>query len=156
MEGSDGMRAVVIGVGNELKADDGIGLSVAKELQKDLEGKDTLVIPADVPENYIQPIAKFRPELLVLVDTADFKGKSGEVRAIKDDEMSKVFTSTHSVPLILFIEAIKKQAPKTRTIFIGIQPKTLQFGKPMSPEVKKAGRTAADAIRKIVKGEVKV
>ena len=151
------MKTVVIGVGNELKADDGIGLSVAKQLQDEGMGdKDTMVIPAEVPENYIQPIAKFRPELLVLVDTADFQGKSGEVRAIKDEEISKVFTSTHSVPLILFIEAIKKQAPKTRTIFIGIQPKQLAFGKPMSPEVKKAGRTAADAIRKIVKGEVKV
>lgn len=151
------MRAVVIGVGNELKADDGIGLVVAKQLQDEgLADKDTMVIPADVPENYIQPIAKFRPELLVLVDTADFKGKSGEVRAIKDDEISKVFTNTHSVPLILFIEAIKKQVPKTKTIFIGIQPKQLAFGKPMSPEVKKAGRTAADAIRKMVKGEVKV
>ena len=150
------MKTVVMGVGNELKADDGIGISVAKELQKDLEGKDTLVIPADVPENYIQPIAKFKPEILVLVDTADFQGKAGEVRAIRDDEMSKVFTSTHSVPLILFIEAIKKQVPKARTVFIGIQPKTLQFGKPMSPEVKRAGRTAADAIRKIVSGEVKV
>ncbi len=150
------MKAVIIGVGNELKADDGIGLQVAKDLQNDLAGKDTLVIPAEVPENHIQPIAKFRPELLVLIDTADFKGKAGEVRAIKDDEISKVFTNTHSVPLILFLETIKKQSPKTRTIFIGIQPKQLAFGKPMSPEVKKAGRTAADAIRKIVREEVKV
>jgi len=150
------MKSVVIGVGNELKADDGIGLRVAKDLQKELAGKDTLVIPAEVPENYIQPIAKFRPELLVLVDTADFQGKAGEIRAIKDDEISKVFTNTHSVPLILLLEAIKKQVPKTRTIFIGIQPKTMDFGKPMSREVRQAGYKAADAIRKIVKEEVKI
>jgi hydrogenase 3 maturation protease len=151
------MRAVVVGVGNELKADDGIGIRVAKQLQADgLAGKDILVIPAEVPENYIQPIAKFRPELLILIDTADFQGKAGDVRAIRDDEVSKVFANTHSIPLVLFLEAIKKQAPKTRTVFIGIQPKTLQFGKPMSPEVRSAGRKAADAVRKIVTGEVKV
>ena len=150
------MRSVVIGVGNELKADDGIGLRVARELQKDLQGKDTMIIPADVPENYIQPIAKFRPELLVLVDTADFKGKSGEIRAIKDQEISKVFTNTHSVPLLLLMEAIRKQSPKTRTIFIGIQPRTTDFGKPMSREVREAGYKAMDAIKKIVKEEVKV
>jgi hydrogenase 3 maturation protease len=146
-----------MGIGNELKADDGIGLRVAKELQKDgLQNKETMIIPADVPENWIQPIAKFRPELLVLVDTADFRGKAGEIRAIKDDEISKVFTNTHSVPLILFLEAIKKQVPKTRTIFIGIQPKTMDFGKPMSREVRLAGNKAMDAIKKIVKEEVKV
>jgi len=151
------MRAVVMGVGNELKADDGIGLRVAKQLQQDgLGNKDTMIIPADVPENYIQPIAKFRPELLVLVDTADFQGKAGEIRAIRDDEISKVFTNTHSVPLILFLEAIKKQVPKTRTIFIGIQPKTMDFGKPMSREVRLAGNKAMDAIKKIVKEEVRV
>ena len=150
------MKSVVIGVGNELKADDGIGLRVAKDLQKELAGKDTLVIPAEVPENYIQPIAKFRPELLVLVDTADFQGKAGEIRAIKDDEISKVFTNTHSVPLILLLEAIRKQSPKTRTIFIGIQPRTTDFGKPMSREVRAAGYKAMDAIKKIVKEEVKV
>jgi hydrogenase maturation protease len=129
---------------------------VAKELQKELESKETMVIPAEVPENHIQPIAKFRPELLVLVDSADFRGKAGEIRAIKDDEISQVFTNTHSVPLILLLEAIRKQSPQTRTIFMGIQPKSNEFGKPMSAEVKKAGRTAADAIRKIVSGEVKV
>lgn len=151
------MKTVVVGVGNELKADDGIGLQVARQLQQDgLADKDVMVIPAEVPENYIQPIAKFRPELLVLVDSADFSGKAGEVRAIRDDEIAKVFTNTHSVPLVLFLEAIKEQSPRTRTMFIGIQPKQLAFGKPMSPEVKKAGRTAADAIMKIVKGEVKI
>ena len=150
------MKTVVIGVGNELKADDGIGLRVAKELQKELAGKETMVIPAEVPENHIQPIAKFRPELLVLVDSADFRGKAGDIRAIRDDEISKVFTNTHSVPLILLLEAIKKQVPKTRTIFIGIQPKTMDFGKPMSREVKQAGYKAMDAIKKIVKEEVKV
>jgi hydrogenase 3 maturation protease len=150
------MKAVVIGVGNELKADDGIGLRVAKELQKELAGKDTLVIPAEVPENHIQPIAKFRPDMLVLVDSADFKGKAGEIRAIRDDEISKVFTNTHSVPLILLLEAIRKQSPKTRTIFMGIQPKSTEFGRPMSREVRAAGYKAADAIKKIVREEVKV
>jgi hydrogenase 3 maturation protease len=151
------MKTVVIGVGNELKADDGIGLQVAKQLQDEgLAGKDIMVIPAEVPENHIQPIVKFRPELLVLVDSADFRGKAGEVRAIRDEEISKVFTNTHSVPLILFLEAVKERSPEMRTIFIGIQPKQLAFGKPMSPEVKKAGRAAADAIRKIVREDVKV
>jgi len=150
------MRTVIVGVGNEMKADDGIGLRVAKQLQEDgLGGKDTLVIPADVPENFIQPIAKFRPELLVLIDTADFKGKAGEVRAIRDEEISKIFTNTHSIPLVLFLEAIKKQV-KTKTIFIGIQPKQLAFGKPMSREVREGGRKAADAIKNIVSGEAKV
>jgi hydrogenase maturation protease HycI len=151
------MRAAIVGVGNELKADDGIGLRVAKSLQEDgLSGKDILIIPADVPENWIQPIIKFRPELLVLIDTADFQGKSGEIRAVKDDEISKVFTNTHSIPLVLFIEAIKERIPKARTVFIGIQPKQLAFGKPMSQEVREAGRKAADVIKKIVTGEVKV
>ena len=151
------MRCAVVGVGNELKADDGIGLRVAKQLQEDgLSGKDILIIPADVPENWIQPIIKFRPELLVLIDTADFHGDSGEIRAVKDDEISRVFTNTHNIPLVLFIEAIKEKVPAAKTVFIGIQPKVMHFGEPMSQEVREAGRKAADAVKKIVTGEVNV
>jgi hydrogenase 3 maturation protease len=149
------MRTVVVGVGNEMKADDAIGFMVAKHLQEDIKSPDTLIIPADVPENWIEPIIKFRPELLVLVDASDFKGKAGEVRAIRDEEISKIYTNTHSIPLVLFLEAIKKRVD-TRTVFIGIQPKSLGFGKPMSPEVRSAGRKAADVVKKIVAGEVKV
>ncbi|MEM7816186.1 MAG: hydrogenase maturation protease [Candidatus Aenigmatarchaeota archaeon] len=134
----------VIGVGNELKCDDGMG-----------SGKDILVIPPEVPENWIEPIIKFKPEVLILVDAADFGGKSGEIRVIREDEISKVFTNTHSVPLVLFLEAIKKKV-KTKTIFIGIQPKTTGFEKPISREVREAGRKAADAIKKIVSFQAKV
>jgi hydrogenase 3 maturation protease len=149
------MRTVVVGVGNEMKGDDGIGIRIAKQLQSDgLQGKDILIIPAEVPENYIQPIINHRPELLILVDASDFRGKPGEIRSIKDDEISKIFTNTHSIPLVLFLEAIKKQSPKVKTIFIGIQPKSNAFGKPLSQEVRDAGRKAGEAIRKIVTGEV--
>jgi hydrogenase 3 maturation protease len=149
------MRAVIVGVGNELKADDGIGLRVAKQLHEDIKSPEILIIPADVPENWIQPIIKFSPELLVLIDTADFKGKTGEVRAIRDEEISKIFTNTHSIPLVLFLESIKKKV-RVRTVFIGIQPKTTQFGKPMSPQVREAGRKAVDVVKKIVSGKVDV
>ena len=153
------MRTAVVGIGNEMKGDDGIGIRVAKQLQEDWPAareKDTLVIPAEVPENYIQPIIRFRPELLILVDASDFQGKAGDVRAIREEEVSSVYTNTHSVPILLFLEAIKKEVPNLRTVFMGIQPKSTQFGKPMSPEVREAGRKAGDAIRKIASGEVNV
>lgn len=149
------MRAAIIGVGNELKGDDGIGIMVARQLQEDLQGKDMLIIPADVPENWIQPIIKFRPELLILVDASDFQAKAGDIRAIRDEEVSKVYTNTHSIPLVLFLEAIRKEVD-TRTVFIGIQPRSSRFGEPMSQEVRDAGRKAADVIRKIVTEDVKV
>jgi hydrogenase 3 maturation protease len=150
------MRTVVIGVGNEMKGDDGIGIRIANQLQQDGLPEGVLIIPAEVPENYIQPIIKHKPELLILVDASDFQGKAGDIRAIKDDEVSKVFTSTHSIPLVLFLEAIRKDVPDMKTVFLGIQPKSTHFGEPVSQEVREAGRKAEEAIRKLVRGDVKV
>jgi hydrogenase 3 maturation protease len=129
------MRAVIVGVGNGLKGDDGIGVFLAGELKREIgENKDIMVIGTQVPENFIRPILDFRPGRVVILDAADFRGRPGEFRVIKQEEIMGFLVSTHNMPLTIFLKALENlKAEKT---LVGVQPKGLEFGTGLSPEVR--------------------
>ena len=82
------MRVVILGVGNEMRGDDGIGVFLAGKLEKELgKPEGIMIIKTQVPENFITPIMEFRPGKIIILDSADFKGKPGEFRVIKEDEI---------------------------------------------------------------------
>ncbi len=126
---------LLIGIGNELKGDDSIGVFIAKNFK----AKNWKTIEAGtVPENFIGVVHREKPELLVLVDAADMGLPAGEIRRIPPKKAGSAFYCTHSLPLRQFIEITKKNTHKT--ILIGIQPKSTKFGEKASIEAKKAAK----------------
>ena len=124
---------VLLGVGNDMRGDDGIGVYIARKF------KAAGWISMDcstVPENYLGKVIKYRPERLVIVDAAEMGLKAGEIRRIPKDKMGMASFSTHSLPLSIFISHVERNCSAEITV-IGIQPKEM-YGE-MSEEVKKAG-----------------
>ncbi|MBN2067580.1 MAG: hydrogenase maturation protease, partial [Candidatus Diapherotrites archaeon] len=71
------VKSVLMGIGNELKGDDGIGNAVAREFQ----GKGWKPVECEtVPENFIAIVKRERPELLVIVDAASMGLAPGQFR----------------------------------------------------------------------------
>lgn len=131
-----GKRLVILGVGNMLKGDDGIGSAVAGELQSK-EGK--LVIDCEeVPEAYSKKIIDFRPEAVVIVDAIDFKAAPGEYFLAIVDENLQDYTplSTHKIPLKILANIFKEKCG-AEVYLLGVQPKNISFGEEMSPELEK-------------------
>ncbi len=132
------MKVAVIGVGNEMRGDDGIGVFLAGELEKGLAGRGLLVIKTQVPENFIRPVMDFRPGKVIILDSADFGGRPGDFRAIKEGEITEFLVSTHNMPLTVFLKAL--EGLEAEKILVGVQPKNLDFGTGLSREVRgKAG-----------------
>ncbi len=119
---------VLLGVGNELRADEGCGSLLARWFKADgwvsIDG-------GTAPENFIGKIKKMNPDLVVIVDSADMGLEPGEVRIIPKEKIANYTITTHSMPLSMLMENFK------RCILIGIQPKKIEFSE-MSPEVKMA------------------
>jgi len=123
---------VLMGIGNELRGDDAIGIYVAQKFKK----KNWHVILAgQVPEDFTSEIKKIKPELLVIVDAALMGLKPGEFRIVPVEKIPNVAFSTHGMPLSFFITYVEDFVGKT--ILIGIEPKQMEFGKGISPEVKR-------------------
>ncbi len=126
---------VLMGVGNELRGDDAVGLYIAEKFKKD----GWYVITAgQVPEDFTSEIKKLRPELLVIVDAALMGLEPGEFRIVPPEKIPKVAFSTHGMPLSFLINYLEDYVGKI--ILIGIEPRQMDFGKEMTPEVREGAK----------------
>jgi hydrogenase 3 maturation protease len=134
-------RTVILGVGNDFKADDGIGPYVIKHLRARVPDTIELIDAGTVPENFLGHLCETHPGLVLIVDAALMNVRPGTIRLIDKDTIHGVAFSTHQLPLTFFIEYLTSQIVTT-VLILGIQPLTDEFSQPLSPAV----QAAADCI----------
>ncbi|MFH1414066.1 MAG: hydrogenase 3 maturation endopeptidase HyCI [Candidatus Omnitrophota bacterium] len=129
-------KVVILGIGNALRSDDGIGSLLASRLKARVP---YIVYDAGVsPENFLGKIEKDKPENLVIIDAVDFGGKPGEFRAVDSNDIKTAnLFSTHNASLSMLINFLQSNS-KMDIIVLIIQPKTITFGDQLSPEIKGA------------------
>lgn len=137
---------LIITVGNDLRADDGIGNYIA--LNCKLQTAKLKIINAeDKPENIIDEAVAMKPSKVVIIDAADFNGKPGEARIFGEDSINSATISTHMFPLGAVAKIIKKDTG-AEVFFLGIQPKSVALGEGFSVEVKKAADELIELINR--------
>ncbi len=146
------MKEVILGVGNILKGDDGIGVYVAEKLreyiekveQRSKEDKtrgDRVMVAAincgTTPENYISIIGKSNPDRLIVVDAADLGLSPGLYRIIPPERVGVMCISTHNMPLSLFTSYVGQFCQDI--VLVGIQPERMDFDVTLSSTVQRGG-----------------
>ncbi len=133
----------IIGLGNPLRHDDGIGIELLGFLQseKDISYKEAELIDAGTGGmNLLHLLSRF--DVVVLIDAVDFKGKPGETRLFTLEEIQQKKTpirlSTHESDFINVL-ALSKQLNELphRLYVFGVQPYDLSFGMGLSMQLKK-------------------
>lgn len=155
-------KVAIVGVGNPLKGDDGAGPFFIQQLKNKGDGfiyyhtKRTkskinepvpfiLIDAGEVPENYISPIVKTKPDVIMIVDAADFSGKPGEIEIFASKDISKIGFTTHTLSPAVFMEYLGQQT-KARIFLLALQPKTIETGVDLSEEMKSSIEKLVDAI----------
>jgi hydrogenase 3 maturation protease len=128
----EGKRAVLLAVGNPLRGDDALGPTLADRLQGRVS--ETIVDAGEVPENYVGVVAAAQPEIVVIVDAADFGAAAGEAAIVAPDDLGRAAFSTHNAGLSLFVQFLRSEIPAD-VVVIGVQPSSTEYGAPMSPAV---------------------
>ena len=142
-------RIVLVGVGNPMRADDGVGPKII-ELLQERHLENVLLINAEtMPEAFTGKVEKYKPTHVMLIDAANFRGQVGEARLITGAQIGGQALSTHSLPLTLFISYIEKSMDVT-VILLGIQPKTIDFDMRMSREIEDAAVSVADTLYQVL------
>jgi hydrogenase 3 maturation protease len=148
----DAERIAVLGVGSELRGDDIAGILVAQGFLKPSK-KLKAFIGNTAPENFTGEIKRFNPTHLIIVDSADMvKTKAGTIKLIDSKDISNFSFCTHRLPLKIMADYLIK-CINCEIIFLGIQPKTLDFGVSCSGDVKKAVKRVSGAIKKAAYGD---
>jgi len=69
-EFTNSAKSVIIGIGNDLKADDGIGPHIITHLKNQVSPEIELINAHTVPENFINFLIEKQPEFILLIDAA--------------------------------------------------------------------------------------
>lgn len=147
-------RVVVLGIGSELRGDDIAGILATEGLGKHSKGAKKLKVinGATAPENFTGEIKKFKPTHVIIIDSAYMaKKKAGAVEFIDPYRAGNASFCTHNLPIKIMTDYLIKSIG-CEIIIIGIQPKTIKFGAPCSPEIKKSVKRVSSAIKKALHG----
>ena len=135
------MKILVLGIGNTLLTDEGVGIVAMRELEarfgsrKDIEFLDggTLSFTLAVPISECTA--------LLVIDAAEFAAKPGEVRSFEGEEMDRFLgenrkSSVHEVGLLDLrsISVLTGYWPKQRAL-IGVQLGVVDWGETLTPAV---------------------
>lgn len=127
-------KVAIVGIGNILRGDDGLGPKLI-ELLRGLKVKAETFDCGTAPENYIFPILTTSCDTVILVDAADLGVAPGEARIFGLDEIRNVSFSTHNPSPRLFTDLLKTGKEDLNIFVVSVQPKTTELGKPISEEV---------------------
>jgi hydrogenase 3 maturation protease len=137
------MKRILLGVGNRLSRDDGVGPLVAQMVESDVDWHT--IDCGTAVENAVGIITRERPELLVVVDAARMGLPPGSVRRVSVLSSDRMLGSTHGLPLSFVVERL--EATVGDVVLVGVEPADLSFGEGLSPEVENAARELSEVLR---------
>jgi len=153
------MKEVVLGIGNTLKGDDGIGIYIVEKVIRYLEEvkkgpkqakfmvarKKVIAINCGTtPENYTSIIRKHNPDRLILIDAAEMGLSPGSYRIIPPEKIEVMHVSTHSMALSFLMSYVSELCKDI--VLVGIQPGKMDFGTELSSAVRRSGDRVANLI----------
>jgi hydrogenase maturation protease len=127
---------LIIGMGNRIKHDDGVGIYIADRLLK--EGVKNVIMAENSIENYIGKINSYSAKALLMIDAVDQDEAPGFFQLLPLEEIKDTTTNTHNLSL----DTIASFLTCDNIRILAIQPGTVSFGFGLSPEV----RNAADRL----------
>lgn len=131
---------LILGVGNILLGDEGVGIRVVEKIKNEYHLPDNVeVMDGGTLGLKLIPYLEGR-EALFIIDAIDRGGRPGEIFRIEAEEIDDVYNShklsTHQIGLreVLALSRLQRILPK-RVCLFGIQPQSVEVGLELSDPV---------------------
>lgn len=152
------MKALVLGIGNTLLQDEGVGVHVVRALRESAGPADAGTIDyldgGTLSFTLAGPIAE--ADALIVIDAAQLQAPAGTVRVLEGEAMDAFVTgrrqaSVHEVGLsdLMAIARLTDRWP-ARRVLIAIQPERVDWGEVCTPKVAAAIPEACRRARAIL------
>jgi hydrogenase maturation protease len=130
------VRTVVLGIGNVLLRDEGVGVHVARALAE--HGCPTHIRVLEVGTAFLDALAEIeQAERILIVDAMKADGTPGTIYRVpfEDCVRPELIASMHGFDLsrVLFLAGRTSSPPEV--IVIGVEPAVIDWGTELSPEV---------------------
>src|SRR4030066_590609 len=132
-------KIVILGVGNLLLSDEGVGVHVANELMKmDLPPEVSVVEGGTDGFRLLNVITE--ADRLIVIDAVKGNADPGSIYRFDIDDVrncpSGFKTSVHQIGILEVIDLSELIGKKPHTTIIGIEPKSLEMAMELTPEIK--------------------
>jgi hydrogenase maturation protease len=137
------MKTLVLGIGNPILSDDGVGIKVAREVGERLDDPQIIVSETSAAGlSLLDSIIGY--DKLIIIDAIQTKkGRAGQIYRMKPEDFSfaKHLSSPHQINLVTALElgkVLNLVMPKEITILAVEANDVSNFGERCTPEVERA------------------
>ncbi|UXM84926.1 hydrogenase maturation peptidase HycI [Methanococcus aeolicus] len=145
----DCKKLAIMGVGNIIKGDDGVGIVFINDLIKSLnfpeenlnnteinkiQDKLLFLNCGVVPENFTAVLKTEKPSHIIIVDAALMGEEVGTIKIINPEDIVTTGFSTHALPMSIIVKYIRHHID-TDILIIGIEPEQIELGAPLSKTI---------------------
>ncbi len=147
---------LIVGLGNTLMRDDGVGIFILQELE-------TLPHPPQVQlancgSDLLKILSHFNhQQRIILIDAVEMGESPGTVRYFSREEImqmpgqSQAAHQLSAIETIRLLESLYPEFRKAEIQLIGIQPERVEVGEGLTPSVERAAREIVQELQKIWK-----
>ena len=140
---ADDRRIVVLGLGNSLLTDDGVGVQAIRQLRAEPADAAVELVDGGTLNFTLLQYLEDAPAMIV-IDAADLDARPGTVRVFEGEEMDRMVAggrrnSVHEAGLadLMAMARLKDCLPERRAL-ITVQPQCIDWGEALSPAVARA------------------
>jgi hydrogenase maturation protease len=146
LEGSSGMGRFVVGIGNTLLKDEGVGCHVVRALGE-VDLSDVEIIDGGTSLDVLQLCED--ADKLIIVDAVKGGGIPGQIYRFHIEDITleqRPFLSLHDVGLVDSLMLMQLWHRIGEAVIIGVEPKDIDWGLELSPELQEKMPRIIDAI----------
>ena len=136
-----GMKILVLGIGNTLLADEGVGIVAIRELEARFGTREDMEFLDGGTLSFTLAVPISECTALLVIDAAELGATPGTVRSFEGEEMDRFLganrkSSVHEVGLLdlMSVSRLTGHWPERRAL-IGIQPALVDWGEALTPAV---------------------
>lgn len=133
-----GRKILILGVGNLLLSDEGVGVHIARTLMEMDFPSEVRVVEGGTDGFGLMPIL-LEADRVILVDAVKGGGPPGSVYRFEIEDcppFPDIYkTSVHQISILEVINLSGLIGSPPRAIIIGVEPKCLEMGMNLSPEI---------------------
>jgi len=131
-------RITVVGIGNLLLKDEGVGVHLVQKLAGSVNDANVNIIDAGTYPDFLS-VVDDSTDKLIIIDAIKAGERPGTIYRFNLSDADLDLTSPISLHEMGVLDSLKTMAlfnrqPKS-TVIIGVEPKTIDFGLDLSPEV---------------------
>jgi hydrogenase maturation protease len=148
-------QVLVLGIGNVLLRDDGVGIHVLQALEKRLGSDARMRFVDGGTIGFMLAALMDEARDLLVIDAVRMAEPPGSARCFENEAMDRFLVgrlnSVHEIGLrdVLDMARLSGSFPRRRAL-VGVEPATVELGEQLTPEVERGAATAVQLARDLL------